>query len=97
MISRVAGTCFWMHRHLERAENMARLVRVNRSFVLDIDLPSLEQWYPLVLVAGEQKRFAELFPPNAANDGEVVHLDICENCLMFHANGDEPEEWENES
>ena len=72
MISRVAGTCFWMHRHLERAENMARLVRVNRSFVLDMDLPSLEQWYPLVLVAGEQKRFAELFPPDAANDGEVV-------------------------
>ena len=30
-------------------------------------------------------------------DGEVIHLDICENCLMFHANGDEPEERENES
>ena len=31
MISRVAGSCFWLHRYVERAENLARLVRVNRS------------------------------------------------------------------
>ena len=24
----------------------------------------------------------------------VIHLDICVDCLMFHANGDEPESWE---
>ena len=27
-------------------------------------------------------------------DDEVIHLDICVDCLMFHANGDEPQEWE---
>ena len=27
-------------------------------------------------------------------DGKVIHLDICVDCLMFHANGDEPEAWE---
>jgi hypothetical protein len=25
---------------------------------------------------------------------EVYHLDICEDCLFFHANGDVPETWE---
>ena len=25
--------------------------------------------------------------------GELVHLNICTDCLMFIANGDEPEEW----
>lgn len=24
----------------------------------------------------------------------VTHLSICEDCLVFHANGDEPENWE---
>ena len=24
----------------------------------------------------------------------VVHLSICTDCLLFHANGDEPESWE---
>ena len=28
------------------------------------------------------------------DDGENVHLDICVDCLMFLANGDEPEDWE---
>jgi hypothetical protein len=26
-------------------------------------------------------------------DGSIVHLTICTDCLLFHANGDEPEEW----
>lgn len=26
-------------------------------------------------------------------NGELVHLDICVDCLMFIANGDEPEQW----
>ena len=27
-------------------------------------------------------------------DGEIIHLDICVDCLMLHANGDTPDEWE---
>ena len=27
------------------------------------------------------------------SEKSIVHLDICVDCLMFHANGDEPEEW----
>jgi len=25
---------------------------------------------------------------------EICHISICEDCLLFHANGDEPENWE---
>jgi len=25
---------------------------------------------------------------------EVIHLAICQDCVLFHANGDEPENWE---
>ena len=28
------------------------------------------------------------------SDKSLVHLDICEDCLLFHANGDEPDTWE---
>lgn len=42
------------------------------------------------------------FPAHALNQhifktGErsltIHHVDICSDCLMFHANGDEPEDW----
>jgi hypothetical protein len=26
-------------------------------------------------------------------DTEIMHIDICVDCLMYHANGDEPEAW----
>lgn len=26
--------------------------------------------------------------------GNLIHLDVCEDCLMYLANGDEPEAWE---
>lgn len=28
-------------------------------------------------------------------DGNLVHLNVCQDCLMYIANGDEPEEWDN--
>ena len=31
--------------------------------------------------------------PSATADAPVVHMDVCVDCLMFHANGDEPEDW----
>ena len=29
----------------------------------------------------------------AARDAAIEHFDVCADCLMFHANGDEPERW----
>lgn len=72
MISRVAGCCFWMHRYVERAENLCRLLKVNRSFLLDVPEGVADRWFPLIIVSGEQERFAELHPPAAGDDGELV-------------------------
>ena len=35
MLSRVANSLYWLSRYIERAENLARLVDVNRKFSLD--------------------------------------------------------------
>ena len=31
---------------------------------------------------------------NLAETGELVHLDVCTDCLMYMANGEEPETWQ---
>ncbi len=36
----------------------------------------------------------EAFGPNAKQPSNVHHVDICDDCLSFHANGDTPENWE---
>ena len=36
----------------------------------------------------------EAFGPDAKQPDNVHHIDICTDCLLFHANGDEPEEWQ---
>ena len=37
MISRVAESCFWLSRYLERAENTARVLEVNQTHLLDFE------------------------------------------------------------
>lgn len=36
----------------------------------------------------------EAFGPEAKRPNDVHHVDICVDCLMFHANGNVPEEWQ---
>lgn len=72
MISRVAESCFWMCRHLERTESTARLLQVNRSFILDTSLPEIERWFPLVIVVGERERFLKLFGEDTRHDEELI-------------------------
>jgi uncharacterized alpha-E superfamily protein len=52
MISRVAENCFWMSRYLERAENTARVLDVNQTLLLDLDLPQEQQWRPVLSISG---------------------------------------------
>ncbi|MBM4067372.1 MAG: alpha-E domain-containing protein [Planctomycetes bacterium] len=52
MISRVAEHCFWMSRYLERAENTARILEVNQTLLLDFDVPTEQQWKPLLIISG---------------------------------------------
>ncbi len=39
----------------------------------------------------------EAFGPDAKRPDDIHHVDICTNCLMFHANGDLPEDWQRHS
>lgn len=71
MISRVAEHCFWLARYVERLDSLARLLRVNRVFVLDVELPREERWLPIVIISGERERYAEL-SPGGVPDGEAV-------------------------
>jgi uncharacterized alpha-E superfamily protein len=72
MNSRVASSCFWLNRYMERAENTARMLQVNLAFVLDVQLAAVEHWRPFLIVCGEEPRFIELLGEASAADGEVV-------------------------
>jgi uncharacterized alpha-E superfamily protein len=72
VISRVADSCFWLARYLERADTLARLLEVNHSFQLDVKLPAGERWRPLVIVAGQEEDFLERFGEDSIDDGDAV-------------------------
>ena len=72
MISRVAESCFWLNRYLERVETLARLLSVNLAFQLDVDLPEAERWKPIVIVTGEQARFEAKVGARHPGDAETV-------------------------
>jgi uncharacterized alpha-E superfamily protein len=68
MLSRVADSIFWMGRYIERAENVARFIDVNLHMILDLPVGSAEQWEPLVITSGDQKRFAARYGTAATQE-----------------------------
>jgi uncharacterized alpha-E superfamily protein len=52
MISRVAEHCYWMSRYLERAENTARVLDVNQTLLLDLNVPVEQTWRPVLIING---------------------------------------------
>ena len=72
MISRVAESCFWLQRYMERVDSTARMLEVNLMFVLDVQVTAQETWRPLLVVAGEAPRFEEIHGAAAVEDGERV-------------------------
>jgi len=52
VISRVAEHCFWLARYLERAENVARVLEVNHTLLLDFHVPVEQQWKPILIISG---------------------------------------------
>jgi uncharacterized alpha-E superfamily protein len=72
MIARVAESCFWLHRYVERVDNTARLTAVNFAFLLDVPLGVVERWRPLLVVAGVEDDFIERVGAEHLEDGERV-------------------------
>lgn len=62
MLSRVANSLYWVSRYLERAENLARMVEVNRYDSLDKegnDSSGDNDWEPLLYATCLQNMYAE--------------------------------------
>lgn len=59
MLSRVAETLYWFSRYVERAENTARLLRVNAQLVLDTPKGISPGWEALVHITGLKEAFAD--------------------------------------
>jgi len=72
MLSRVANSIYWLNRHIERAENIARFIDVNFNLILDSPAAITQQWEPLVVTAGDLPLFQERY-------GEVT----AENVIQF--------------
>ncbi len=59
MLSRVAASIYWMSRYVERAENVARFISVNLNLSLDMPGQAGEQWWPLVVITGDDATYRE--------------------------------------
>jgi uncharacterized alpha-E superfamily protein len=61
MLSRVADNLYWLARYLERTENLARLVDVNASLMLDLPKELAPGWQPVITITGSQSIFNERY------------------------------------
>ena len=61
MLSRVADNLYWMARYLERTENLARLVDVSASLMLDLPQRLSPGWQPLVTITGNEAQYAQSY------------------------------------
>lgn len=59
MLSRVAENIYWLARYIERAENTARILRVNAQLVLDTPRGVSPGWDALVGIVGLNVEFSE--------------------------------------
>lgn len=57
MLSRVAEAIYWAGRYIERAENTARLIRVNSYLLLDTPKGVSPGWKPLISISGLDTEF----------------------------------------
>lgn len=62
MLSRVAETIYWVGRYQERAENTARLIKVNTNLTLDLPKGIMPVWEPLISILGCQDLYDETHP-----------------------------------
>jgi uncharacterized alpha-E superfamily protein len=72
VICRVAESCFWLTRYIERVATLSRLLEVNNAFQLDARPSQSEVWRPIVIVAGQEEHFLEQVGAGAIEDGEAV-------------------------
>jgi uncharacterized alpha-E superfamily protein len=64
MLSRVADSCFWLSRYIERAETNARILDVNMQLMLDFEdqtaLSMPQHWQPVLATLEDQELFSKI-------------------------------------
>ena len=81
MLSRVADHLYWMSRQMERAENLARLVRVSEEMLLDDESlgrgSAQEYWTPVLAATAMEGAFRSLYPePRQGDAARFLTLDL---------------------
>ncbi len=76
MLSRVAESIYWMARHVERAENTARLVNVNINLMLDLPRKARPGWEVLIEIMGSEQLFGELY--KRSDERSVIKFLLCD-------------------
>lgn len=65
MLSRVADSCYWLSRYIERAETSARILDVNMQLLLDLEDSSPEaiqrHWQPVLATLEDQELFTKSY------------------------------------
>ena len=63
MLARVADSCFWLSRYIERAETNARILDVNMQLMLDFEdqNPNMlhQHWQPVLATLEDQELFSK--------------------------------------
>jgi uncharacterized alpha-E superfamily protein len=72
VLSRVAGSIYWLNRYIERAENVARFVDVNLHLLLDLPDSFEGQWDALVRITGDEEDFEARY--GEADDESVIQF-----------------------
>jgi uncharacterized alpha-E superfamily protein len=72
MLSRVAERMYWTGRHMERAENMARLISASTRMALDSPREVPAPWQSMVQILGLDQDFNERY--NTADERHVVRF-----------------------
>lgn len=66
LLGRTANGLFWMHRYIERAENMARLVDAGQRMALTKLNDSSDEWASVVLSSGVDATFKDKYDEYSA-------------------------------
>ena len=75
ILGRTANGLYWMHRYIERAENMARLVDAGMRMSLTKAAGSPDEWSSVVLSAGAKLTYEAVHEDY--NSENVIHFLLC--------------------
>jgi uncharacterized alpha-E superfamily protein len=76
LLGRTANGLYWMHRYIERAENMARLVDAGIRMALTKSTSAQDEWASVILSAGAKAGYENRY--NEYNSVNVIDYLICD-------------------